>query len=327
MTLLNRLLGLNLDPSKETPPSNNLILLGAAINIHNDHIEASLPLKKRNDLSHDIREVLRRDQLSPAQAAKLRGRLGWAQSLLFGRFGRAHLAPLTERQYSLNPSSRQALNSDIRCTLQWWLEMLRSPTPRKVLFRQDKPTLVYSDACGAGHLGAMVFVGGVRTIVHTHVPAWLAAEANIFELEQAGTILGLLTAREVRPGPFVVLGCDNFGASGAIIRGSAGTVLGRQMSAVFWAAAARSSTGVWVESVLGKLNPADPPSRICEMLDDKSQVEGVTNGPPLSFIEIFRTKESFLKAQYYFNSTMTGFGDAFPCLEKPSQTTDTKSRD
>ena len=102
-------------------------------------------------------------------------------------------------------------------------------------------------------------MGGTRTVAHTHAPAWILAEANISEFEQAGAIVGLLTANEVRPGPFVLLGCDNFCASGTVVRGSARKALGRQMSSVFWAIAARFPTGVWAESVPGKLNPADPP--------------------------------------------------------------------
>ena len=37
-----------------------------------------------------------------------------------------------------------------------------------------RPVLVYTDACGAGHLWAVVYVDGVQHAAYTRVPEWLA---------------------------------------------------------------------------------------------------------------------------------------------------------
>ena len=120
----------------------------------------------------------------------------------------------------------------------------------------DKLTSVYPDASGAGHLGAIAFINGVQTAVRTRAPAWLLAEAGTCDLEQAGAILGVLTAHDFRPGLSALPGCDNFGACGAVIRGPAAAELGRQMSSAFWSIATVLSIPVWDAKVIGRLNPA-----------------------------------------------------------------------
>ena len=96
----NEAIGLRMAPDKCSRPRSELTLLGAMITLADHYVEATPPARKAKDLVRDLRHVLQRGNLSPAQAAKLRGRLGWARSLLFGRFGRAHLAPFSARQYA-----------------------------------------------------------------------------------------------------------------------------------------------------------------------------------------------------------------------------------
>lgn len=91
---------------KERPPSNTIDLLGAQIVLSQSFVEASLPSHRRETLSKGIRQILPDNRLSPAEAAKWRGELGFAQSLLFGRMGRTVIQPFphdnTQRIVSLN---------------------------------------------------------------------------------------------------------------------------------------------------------------------------------------------------------------------------------
>ena len=75
-------------------------------------------MRKRNDLLRGIRDIIRRDFHPGAHADKIRRRLGLARPLLFGRFGRAHLArwPLSNTRVcrpraiaSMVPSAKQCV--------------------------------------------------------------------------------------------------------------------------------------------------------------------------------------------------------------------------
>lgn len=94
-------------------PRAEVAFLGSEVSISGDSVDASLPDRKTKDLLHDLRRVLRRGTLSPGQAAEIRGRLGLEQSMLFGGFGRARLAPFAKRQYS-----EAAGNLTFR--MSWW---------------------------------------------------------------------------------------------------------------------------------------------------------------------------------------------------------------
>ena len=70
------LLGLCLEPSKEQPPSDTVMLLGASLQLGKQSITASLPEKKRLDYVAVLRGVLARNSLTHASAAaKIRGKL------------------------------------------------------------------------------------------------------------------------------------------------------------------------------------------------------------------------------------------------------------
>ena len=83
---------------KFAEPSVRILLLGAAISIRPDCATASLHGCKRDVRIPDIQKILRPVNLPPGFAAKLLGRLGFAQLLMFGKFGRVILQRLTNRK-------------------------------------------------------------------------------------------------------------------------------------------------------------------------------------------------------------------------------------
>ena len=94
-------LGMDLAPDKEVAPTFSAMLLGAQVTLSRGFAHAAIPWPNASKIIGEIDDISRSNTLSPAQAAKLRGKLGSAQSLVFGRFGRALLKPISERQYSL----------------------------------------------------------------------------------------------------------------------------------------------------------------------------------------------------------------------------------
>ena len=217
-------LGFCLEPAKESPPSTEANVLGAKIALSEYDIEVSLPERKRQTIAAELATVLQRRRLSPADAGKLRGRLGFAQSFLFGKFGRAHLGPFTARQYAIGNAT--ALNPDLFEVLPWWINMLNCSIPRRLSCFRGHPIVVYCDACGEGHLGVKVFDGSQCWTAHTHVPRWMQ-NLHINVKEMAGAVYALCVDVEVSQKRQILLCCDNTGARGMVIRGHSKNHIGR----------------------------------------------------------------------------------------------------
>ena len=214
------LLGFELSTGKSQPPSAAIYLLGAELAFDTFEFTARLPTRRRDDLMNDIRKILAYDQLNPAQAAKLRGRLGFSQSLLFGKVGRALLQPLTNRQYSRAPGRSHPLSEDLAEALRWWLSALECAKPRTIPYKIVKPALVYTDACGAGHVSAIVLVDGVKHVSRTHLPTWfIRSGAGIFEFELAAVLLGVCLVAAVTGDRPALVCCDNMRWSPTRVRG------------------------------------------------------------------------------------------------------------
>ena len=211
-TTLCELLGFALSEGKSQKPTTSIHLLGALVTFNSDHLTACLPPRRKDDLSNDIRQILSYNQLNPSQAAKLRGRLGFSQSLLFGKVGRALLQPITQRQYSRRVGRARPLTPELTDALQWWLAALESAPARPIPFSVVRPVLLYTDACGSGRVAAILIIDGVKRISRTHVPPRLAdSEAGIFEYELIAVLLGLCVALFFAPGRPCLIFCDNMG--------------------------------------------------------------------------------------------------------------------
>ena len=144
---LAELCGFKLD--KDQAPAPSISLLGAVITFDEEGISAVLPERKRNASVKDLENISAKGRLTPGQAAKIRGRLGFAQSLMFGKFGRVQLQPFTNRQYSRALRSTHSINGEIRDVIPWWVHVMRNVSARRTLTPGPKPVLVYTDAAGA----------------------------------------------------------------------------------------------------------------------------------------------------------------------------------
>ena len=110
--------------------SNRLNLLGITYSFSEERL---LILRKRKEaLIQEILEILSRGSLTPCEAAKLRGKLGFVSGHLSGRHGRSCLLSLSERQYARDGSLTITL--PIRRALRLWLTLLDSSHVSRPLF-------------------------------------------------------------------------------------------------------------------------------------------------------------------------------------------------
>ena len=312
MNFLIMLCGFKL--GKFSAPACSISLMGAFVSIKDDFVTAALPLERRDALISDIQEILRSGNLTPGQAAKLRGRLGFAQSMLFGKFGRVLLQPITNRQYSRATKGVHPLKDELREVLPWWPTALRNACGRRTWFRGPRPAVVYVDAAGCGHLGAVVYVDDERYIYPTHAPGRMAtAQCDIYDYEMCTSLFGLCIAVEFLPGRAVILCGDNRGASQTLVRGACRSAFTRMTCAAFWSLAAPTGTPVWIEEVLGALNPSDPPSRDCTACNHPFSVPGKRCEVPNVFSRILVSKDTLKGSQFSIPAGPSGFSPSWEC--------------
>ena len=311
------LLGFKLELRKESPPMTCFNLLGAALTLGDHRVTAALPERRKLDLVCELRSILSANKLSPGRAAKIRGKLGFAQSLLFGRMGRAHLAPLSARQYCRYPIQGWTLDPQLREILSWWIAVIPNAKPRSTPCVGRRPVVVYTDASGKGHIGCVIVdpEDNSRSTFHTHLPTWALERMKILEFELFALILGLVIASETFPGRPLLFFCDNTAANAAIIRGSNKTWMGRCLCSVFWTLATSVEAPVWLEYVNTTINPGDAPSRICGLLPPslRSSLSVEDTLIPNLFFKVFSTFESLMKTQFYHPGVCEGRSPRISC--------------
>ena len=79
-------------------------ILGVAYKLA--HLKIGITEKRRQQLQSEISEILRCKALTPGHAGKLKGKLTFAASQLWGKVGRALMPALSNRQYARKPKSQ-----------------------------------------------------------------------------------------------------------------------------------------------------------------------------------------------------------------------------
>ena len=271
--------------------------------------------RERDDLIHAIRALLARGGPTPEESANFRGRLGYEQSLVFGRLGRAFLHPLTDRQYCRRALEVYPLNVDLRESLTWRADTIAPTIPRRGDLHLKRPILAYSDACSAGHVGGAVVVGGVFSTSRTHFPAWLRAMGiGIFEFALAVALSALLVGLEWSPGRPIFTCCDNDGANGTVVRGSCKTDVGRYLTDSVLPASASADVNVCAEYVGSDANCADHLRKFAHDWGVSGVRLDVANrGIPASFSRATQSLSAFVSSGIRLRAAERGMVSARTC--------------
>ena len=126
---------------------------------------------RKRELLEEIKEIERTRFLLPGHAGKLKGKLMFGASQLYGKLGRAALRSLSERQREIK--GNHDLNPAIEASLEIWKRLIKSGRPRTLLADQSqfadaffftdvstgKETIVRSD--GAREQQEVHRIGGV----------------------------------------------------------------------------------------------------------------------------------------------------------------------
>ena len=264
---LNATLGLRFKAAKcEYGPS--IEFLGVELSAGADGVWAQITEKRRGDLLEIVRRGADSGEMRRADAEVLAGKLGFAQFYTFGRFGRAYLT----RLYAHAAGGPTHLSAETRSDLRWWVGYLAKARPRLKCMFSPKPSWVaYSDACGAGGIGAIVV--GVRKAGFGPVLEW-SDQVGSARMEEFATATNLIYGLEVYaalwcvkrlikicPGGPIMLYVDNDAATSSLIAGRSKVGVVNELVREFWALLSEAGTPIWIERVSSKSNPADAPSR------------------------------------------------------------------
>ena len=285
-----RLLGFKVH--KIVEPTETLTLLGAELSIRSTEVILRNPIERINKIETEIIAILKANRLSPALASSLRGKLGFAQSLLFGRIGRCHVHGLIKRQYS--KTSSNTLDTQLKSDLTWWLRNLRKTPERYVPTCHEQNHVVYSDA-------SKELFSGIGTIIATKnssppwhesritPPDWLKNE-DIFTLELLAATIAFWQLSTLTNNGLALIFVDNMSALAALIRGSTDRTLPRILVETFWTTARKSRLIPWVEYVRSCNNPADAPSR-----NAPSNIETIATLPVPQWISSLEQLKNYCK--------------------------------
>ena len=116
-------------------------MLGVTYNLEEFKLE--IQRKRKIELKETIEDVLKEESLDPGSAGKLRGKLRFGASQLWGKVGRAFLRSLSERQYLKHARDEGfALNPALLLSLFQWLKLVQDGPPRPI----EEQKLKKSDA-------------------------------------------------------------------------------------------------------------------------------------------------------------------------------------
>ncbi|CAE7369278.1 unnamed protein product [Symbiodinium sp. CCMP2592] len=274
---VHMLSGISLDAAKRQPMATQRVFLGVLLGFcaFRDDLKVSLDVKPglRNSLGREIQTLLDSGVCAPGQAAKLRGKLSWAASSVFGRCARGGQHALIQRQYQ---DATSAIDPVLQRALEYLQTMLALIQPRTVMLRPVSTAVVvaYTDASWEPRdmtspgLGAVVLgqeaectLGFAASVADEILRAFLPRETQIAPLEALAVVQVFLCCPEKFRGRDVILFVDNTAVCSALVRGASTAADIAHLSSASHLLWIRLQCRVYVEWVPSDDNAADGLSR------------------------------------------------------------------
>ena len=273
--LLMELCGWLMSTSKNAPPSSCFAVIGISLDLGPfpaDEPTVLITASRIASLSEIMHCILWIGALGSGEAASLAGKLGFALSVTFGKFGRCRIRPILRRSYS----RARKVNAEIRACLLWWLSFLRGFTSRPIPTSLESLPLVVSYSDGEGGwagIGAAIWLPNRERplAVYAEVPPvlrehWRSINGSdgfedIFLVEALGPLLLLVTFPQLLRECLLLHFIDNSAAEASLVRGSSSSRLGDHVVGLTWSHIQRRRIWAYFDRVESKANPVDGLSR------------------------------------------------------------------
>ena len=231
---------------------------------------------RKEELQDEIDSIISSSLLSPGQAGKLRGKLMFGASQLWGKIGRAFLRSLSERQYIRNP--RSDLNTALIKSLEHWKWLIQHGPPRPIMSAQAQKAdaVIFTDGSfpdGSEGSPLKPWIGGVLfkigcqplqfgcEVPQSLIDRWLPRKSQIAMVEMFATLVALETFREQISDSSPLLFVDSESVQGALVKGYSAREDLCELVGSFWKLALDVKVNLYIDRISTDANPADPPSR------------------------------------------------------------------
>ena len=253
-------------------------ILGVTYNL----VEMQLEIKaeRKTELISEIDSILESGLLDPGHAGKLKGKLMFGASQLWGKVGRAFLRVISERQYMRFPQGQQFdLDKPLVEALKHWRHLVDAGPPRTIDFQIDKKSdvVIFTDGFTPDprevdkrpdRVGAVLFDRRLRcplqfsSVVPSSVKdKWLSRTTQIIPIEMLAPLLALSTSADRLVGADVILLIDSEVVEAALIKGYSSRSDVCSLISQFWDLALKLKCRIFIDRVSTDANPADWPSR------------------------------------------------------------------
>ena len=265
--------GWDIPDKKSPPPASKFRTLGADTDLAR-FPEGEILLRPAADrvsrVLADLRSIHENRHLTPAFAGRLFGRMMFASSQYFMKFGRCMLRPFSRRQHE----RRSGWNPQLEAACRFWIKNISCGKPREVpVHLHNIPVAVsYSDGEGTGCVGVALWAPCGKTVAGRMVVpdairdlwsrAMVAGEAyDIYELEAIGPALVLSNFGHLLQDCAWFHFIDNACALSSFIKGSSSVLSADCIASFTSELAAKKNLWTWFDRVDTKSNPVDGLSR------------------------------------------------------------------
>ena len=111
------ILGFRLRPSKRQPPGAEQKLQGVVVRIAAEGVFVALSESRVFKLRQSLRQTLLQDRLTPDEAARLAGKLGFLSTSLWGQVGLSLIRPIYGRSQGMRDGAT-SLDSGLRASME-----------------------------------------------------------------------------------------------------------------------------------------------------------------------------------------------------------------
>ena len=264
--------------AKKLQLSRSPTILGVTYNLEEFVLE--IKESRRSDLLEEIDGFIASDLLDPGSAGKLKGKLMFGASQLWGKVGRAFLRPISERQYARFPAKEGfKLDAALALSLRHWGKLIESGPPRPIEFRAEKKSdaVIFTDGFTPDprfnenkpdRIGAVLFDRRSKSpfqfseVVPKAVQReWLPRKTQIVPVEMIAPVVALKTFHDRLFGADLILLIDSEAVEAALIKGYSSKEDLCELISVFWDLAFQLRIRVSIDRIATDANPADWPSR------------------------------------------------------------------
>ena len=253
-------------------------ILGVTYNLSAMQLE--IKADRKEEIANEIDAILTSGLLDPGSAGKLKGKLMFGSSQLWGKVGRAFLRVISERQYLRFPVGHEfKLDPALKKALNHWRRLVLHGPPRPIETVSEKlvDAVVFTDGFTPDprsnqrepdRIGAVLFdrrIGRPRqftAVIPERVKKrWLQRETQIVPVEMIAAVLALETFADRLRGADILLLIDSEAVEGSLIKGYSSREDLCELISVFWDLAFQLRVRAFIDRISTDANPADWPSR------------------------------------------------------------------